>query len=42
MKKEHIDDMDKFGQGFSSADPLDKIDIGDGSIPSGNFINITT
>ena len=28
---EELDDMDKLGQGFTSADPLEEIDIGDGS-----------
>ena len=35
---EDFDDMEKFGQGFSSADPLEEIDIGDGSIPRPTFI----
>jgi hypothetical protein len=26
-------EVEKLGQGFSSADPLDEIDIGDGIIP---------
>ena len=30
--------MEKLGQGFSSADPLEEIDIGDGSIPRPTFI----
>ena len=34
--------MEKFGQGFSAADPLEKIDIGDGSIPSPKFTNAIT
>ena len=36
---EDFDDMEKLGQGFSSADPLEEIDIGDGSIPRPTFIN---
>ena len=39
---EAIDDFDevqKLGQGFSSADPLEEIDIGDGTIPRPTFIN---
>ena len=36
---EDYDDMEKLGQGFSSADPLEEIDIGDGSIPRPTFIN---
>ena len=29
---EDTEDMDKLGQGFTSADPLEKVDIGDGVI----------
>jgi hypothetical protein len=36
---EELDDMDKLGQGFTSADPLDEVDIGDGSIPRPTFVN---
>ena len=36
---EELDDMDKLGQGFTSADPLEEVDIGDGSIPRPTFIN---
>ena len=39
---EAIDDFDevqKLGQGFSSADPLEEIYIGDGTIPRPTFIN---
>ena len=36
---EDFDDMEKLGQGFSSADPLKEIDIGDGGIPRPTFIN---
>lgn len=36
---EELDDMDKLGQGFTSADPLEEIDIGDGSIPRLTFVN---
>ena len=31
--------MDKLGQGFTSADPLEKIDLGDGTIPRPTFVN---
>ena len=31
--------MDKLGQGFMSADPLEKVDIGDGSISRLTFVN---
>src|SRR4051812_6145208 len=36
---EEFDDMDKLGQGFTSADPLEEVDIGDGSIPRPTFGN---
>ena len=36
---EELDDMDKLGQGFTLADPLEEIDIGDGSIPRPTFVN---
>jgi len=36
---EDFDDLDKLGQGFMSADPLEKVDIGDGSIPRPTFVN---
>ena len=36
---EDIEDMDKLGQGFTSADPLEKVDIGDGSYPRPTFVN---
>ena len=31
--------LDKLGQGFASADPLEKVDIGDGTIPRPTFVN---
>ena len=31
--------MDKLGQGFTSAGPLEEIDIGDGSVTRPTFIN---
>ena len=31
--------MDKLGQGFTSADPLEKIDLGDGTFPRLTFVN---
>ena len=34
---EELDDMDKLGQGFTSSDPLEEIDIGDGSTPRPNL-----
>ena len=36
---EDFDDMEKLGQGFSLADPLEEVDIGDGSVPRPTFIN---
>src|SRR3954463_3854115 len=36
---EELEDIDKLGQGFASADPLEEIDIGDGSIPRPTFVN---
>ena len=36
---EDIGDLDKLGQGLTSADPLEKVDIGDGSIPRPTFVN---
>ena len=35
---EDSDDLDKLGQGFTSADPLEKVDIGDGTIPRPTFL----
>ena len=34
-----LGDLDKLGQGFTSADPLEKVDIGDGSISRPTFVN---
>ena len=31
--------MDKLGQGFRLADPLEEVEIGDGSIPRPTFVN---
>ena len=38
---EAIEDLevDKLGQGFTSADPLEEVDIGNGSIPRPTFVN---
>jgi len=36
---EDLGDLDKLGQGFKSADSLEKVDIGDGSIPRPTFVN---
>ena len=35
---EDLGDLDKLGQGFTSTDPLEKVDIGDGSIPRPTFV----
>ena len=32
-------DVDKLGQGFTSADPLEEVDICDGSVPRPTFVN---
>ena len=34
-----FDDLDKLGQGFMSADPLEKVDISDGTILRPTFVN---
>ena len=36
---EDLDDIDKLGQDFTSADPLEKVDLGDGTIPRPTFVN---
>jgi len=36
---EDFDDLDKLGQGFTSADLLQTVDIGDGTISRPTFIN---
>jgi hypothetical protein len=36
---EDFDEVEKLGQGFSSADPLEEIDIGDGITPRSTFVN---
>jgi hypothetical protein len=36
---EDFDEVEKLGQGFSSADPLEEIDIGDGITPRMTFVN---
>ena len=36
---EDFGDLDKLGQGFTSADPLEKEDLGDGTIPKPIFVN---
>jgi hypothetical protein len=34
-----FDEIEKLGQGFSSADPLEEVDIGDGTVPRPTFVN---
>jgi hypothetical protein len=34
-----FDEVEKIGQGFSSTDPLEEIDIGDGITPRLTFVN---
>ena len=36
---EDFGDLDKLGQGFTSADPLEKVDLFDGTIPKPIFVN---
>jgi hypothetical protein len=38
---EEFRDLDKLGQGFTSADPLEEIDIGCGKTPRPTFVNKT-
>jgi hypothetical protein len=38
---EEFRDLDKLGHGFTSADPLEEIDIGDGKTPRPTFVNKT-
>jgi hypothetical protein len=34
-----FDELNKLGQGFTSTDPLEQVDIGDCSVPRSMFIN---
>ena len=34
-----FDEIEKLGQGFSSADPLEEVDIGDSTVPRPTFVN---
>jgi hypothetical protein len=34
-----FDELDKLGQGFTSVVPLEKFDIGNGSMPRSTYIN---
>jgi len=36
---ENFEELDKLGQGFTSADPLEEVDIGDGPTPRPTFVN---
>jgi hypothetical protein len=31
--------LGKLGQGFTSVDPLEEVDIGDGTVPRATFVN---
>jgi hypothetical protein len=37
--EEDLDDLGKLGQGFTSAGPLEEVDIGDGTMPRPIFVN---
>jgi hypothetical protein len=39
VKIENLDDLGKLGQGFTSTDPLEEVDIGDGTVPRPTFVN---
>jgi hypothetical protein len=36
---ENFDEVEKIGQGFLSAVPLEEVDIGDGNTPRSTFVN---
>jgi hypothetical protein len=36
---EESGDLDKLGQGFTSADPLEQVDLGDGTVPRPTFVS---
>ena len=36
---EDFDEVEKLGQGFTSVDPLEEVDIGDGTKPMPTFVN---
>jgi hypothetical protein len=36
---EDLDDLGKLGQGFTSADPMKEVDVGDGTVPRQAFVN---
>ena len=36
---EDFSEVEKLGQGFTSADPLEEVDIGDGPVPRPTFVN---
>jgi hypothetical protein len=38
---EKLRDLDKLGQGFTSVDPLEEIDIEDGKTPRPTFVNMS-
>jgi hypothetical protein len=36
---EDFSEIEKLGQGFTSTDPLEEVDIGDGVVPRPTFVN---
>jgi hypothetical protein len=36
---EDFDDLSKLGQGFTLTDPLEEVDIGNGTVPRPTFVN---
>jgi hypothetical protein len=36
---EDFDDIEKLGQGFTSVDPPEEVDLGDGFVPRPTFVN---
>jgi hypothetical protein len=36
---EDFDDLSKLGKGFTSVDPLEEVDIGDGTVPRPTFVS---
>ena len=36
---EDFEEVEKLGQGFTSADPLEEVDIGDGVTPRPTYVN---
>jgi hypothetical protein len=36
---DEFSEVEKLGQGFTSADPLEEVDIGNGAVPRPTFVN---